>query len=558
MPTPIVNIRKFTVAPDIIYSLIKAQAGTLAKSAGECVMNSIDADAKVIEITISQAKITIRDDGCGFKSRQEIEQCFEVFGFDHIEEERSFGQFGIGRAQLWNYCPTVWRTNEFRMVVDIRNRGLDYELSDGLPYQEGLLIEGEFYELLSAHDLYLFERELKELVKFVYVPVLVNGKRINKDAAKEKWTHQTPDAWIKLKENGDLAVYNLGFLVRSYPADQFGYGGIVVSKPGIRFALNMARNDILTADCEVWKRIKPFLQQGEKTLRIRMTDARRGQLAQLFLAGQLDEKAVKESKTVQDILGKYHSISEISPELLWGDKPVAAALPGNTLAEYLHRSKRAFILNPTTLERFRADNVHEFMEQIKQGMVRIHPWYKDAKPVAVEDFREICRDFSELRLPLSPKEWTKEEQAAVAVLNQISGKVFECIVGRHRKGLGIRRVDLGVSDTAKSWTDGSSHITFDRKTIALARRGIGGWQLLLNMMLQEYLLNSPVSEKFSAEPAFYQRYHEATIYGLEPHSALLETAFKLYVNYCRKKGIAVNQRTIAGFDLLGGRFEEDG
>ncbi|MPN57349.1 hypothetical protein SDC9_205043 [bioreactor metagenome] len=77
------------------------------------------------------------------------------------------------------------------------------------------------------------------------------------------------------------------------------------------------------------------------------------------------------------------------------------------------------------------------------------------------------------------------------------------------------------------------------------------------MMLQEYLLNGPVGEETSTEPVFYQRYHEATIYGLEPHHTLLETAFKLYVNYCRKKGIAVNQRTIAGFDLLDGRFEED-
>ena len=85
------NTRKFTVAPDIIYSLIKAQAGTLAKSVGECVMNSIDAGAGEITISVTQHKLVISDNGRGLTTREEIEQCFEVFGFEHKETDRVFG-----------------------------------------------------------------------------------------------------------------------------------------------------------------------------------------------------------------------------------------------------------------------------------------------------------------------------------------------------------------------------------------------------------------------------------------------------------------------------------
>ncbi|SMC52552.1 ATP-binding protein [Sporomusa malonica] len=551
-----INIRKFTVAPDIIYSLIKAQAGTLAKSVGECIMNSVDAGATAINIVATQEKLIISDNGRGFRTREEIEQCFEVFGFDHQGVDRTFGQFGIGRAQLWNFCSTVWTTNSFRMDVDIKNKGLDYELIDGLPQQVGLVIEGRFYEPLSANDLFTFERECKELVKYVPIPVMLNGKRISKDSAKEKWTHDTPDAWIKIRETGDLFVYNLGFFVRRFPAYQIGCGGIVVTKPGVRLSLNMARNDILISECEVWKQIKPFLQHeaAGKSQRERMTTAKRNNMIHLFLAGELDTHTVKNAKLIQDVLGKYHVLSDIAPALLWGHKPISVAEPGNTLAEYIHRSKRGFIVTPSVLERFGAESVREFAEQIKRGMSGIYPWYKEAIPATFESFKDICTELSELRMPVPPDEWTKEEQATIATLNHVSRNILSVIDSDSNSGglLTPRRIDLGVSDTAKAWTDGKNYITFDRKTISLAQKGIGGWQIILNVLIQEYLHANSQDGKSSQDDTFYQRYHGATVHGLENHIELLENAFIVYVNICRKKGVTINRRTIAGFDLLDG------
>lgn len=550
------NVRKFTVAPEIIYSLIKAQAGTLAKSVGECVMNSIDAGAGLIKVEVKQDFLTIRDDGRGFQSRQEIEQCFEVFGFEHKPDDRTFGQFGIGRAQLWNYCSTVWTTNQFCMVVDIKNRGLDYDLAEGLPRQAGLLIEGTLYQPLTASELVTFEREFRELVRYVEIPVWLNGKRVSHQAAREKWTSELPEAWFRIRESGELAVYNRGFFVRRYPSYQFGCGGIVVTKPGVKLALNMARNDILTSECEVWKRLKPFLQQqgGQQAKKVRLTDARRGQLAHSFLAGSLAESEVKTAKLVQDILGKYHSLGDISPELLWGRQTVSTAGPGNALAEYVHRSKRAFILQSSTLDRFGSDSVGEFMERLKVGMSRIHSWYKDARPVSCEDFREVCRGFSDLRLPVPPREWTREEAAAVAVLNRVSVRLFQGLKEQLQEKAVSRRIDLGASDVAGAWTDGSQRIMFDRKTIACARQGIGGWQFLLNMLLQEYLKADASGQQ---DEDFYRRYYEVMTQWSGQHLTLLETAYKWYVNDCRQKGIPVTVRALAGFDLLEGKFQAE-
>ena len=80
--------RRFSVHPEIIYSLIKAQAGSLGKAVLECCMNSIDAQATRLDVAIDANTITIKDDGQGFRTREEIEQWFEVFGFPHAEGDR--------------------------------------------------------------------------------------------------------------------------------------------------------------------------------------------------------------------------------------------------------------------------------------------------------------------------------------------------------------------------------------------------------------------------------------------------------------------------------------
>jgi len=66
--------RKFGVAPAIIHNLISRQAGSLGKAVLEAVMNSIDAGATAIDITIDPQTLTIMDNGCGIQNFEQIEQ----------------------------------------------------------------------------------------------------------------------------------------------------------------------------------------------------------------------------------------------------------------------------------------------------------------------------------------------------------------------------------------------------------------------------------------------------------------------------------------------------
>jgi len=245
--------RQFSVAPGIIYHLIVAQAGSLGKAALECVMNSTDAGSTRIDIDITKKTIRIRDNGQGFRTRQEIKDYFDIFGFEHKEGDRTYGKFGIGRGQLWSFCSTSWRTGTFKMDVDIKAKGLDYELSEDLPHEQGVDIQGTFYTPLKTSEILACEKELADLAKYSVVPVYLNGKLISCDPSGQKWNHDTEDAWIRITDDSTLAVYNLGVLVRKYPSYQFGCGGVVVTKPGVTLeALSGFPNDNFQFKSTTW------------------------------------------------------------------------------------------------------------------------------------------------------------------------------------------------------------------------------------------------------------------------------------------------------------------
>jgi hypothetical protein len=308
--------RKLVLHRSAIYNVLLRQAGTLGKAVLECVMNSIDAKATRIHITVDSRRITVEDDGHGLRSREEILSCFEVVGFDHENSDRIYGEFGIGRGQLWCFCPTRWRTQTFQLSVDLKGRGADYDLEENLPCVPGLRIEGEFYQARTTTDLINFETELADLARYAQIPVYLNGRRINQDPSQEKWDFVTDDAYIKLTDSTELAVYNLGVLVRRYNASDLGTGGVVITRPGVQLKLNMARNDIQTADCKVWQRIRKYLQRSsdEKVRRkaTRLTDWQLENFARRFIAGEIDYDTAAPLKLISDVRGKGHTLEYLA------------------------------------------------------------------------------------------------------------------------------------------------------------------------------------------------------------------------------------------------------
>lgn len=154
----------------ILWSIIKSQAGTLGKAVLELVMNSIDAGASTVSVDLSGSRLVVSDDGKGFQSREEIENWFETFGTPHEKGDARYGRFRMGRGQVMAFTRNRWRSGTFSMFVDIRDLGLEYELTTESKPHKGCRIEGDLYEKLSPSEVIRVTDNLRELCKYAPIP----------------------------------------------------------------------------------------------------------------------------------------------------------------------------------------------------------------------------------------------------------------------------------------------------------------------------------------------------------------------------------------------------
>jgi hypothetical protein len=152
-----VQTRTFSAHQDLILSVIRKQAGTLAKAAMEGVMNAVDAGASEINVSLHSGQLVIEDNGKGFESEDSIKEVFEVFGSPHETDAEGFstdakyGTFRIGRGQLFAFGSNVWQTNTFEMRTDINTKGLEYELHTGVTEVRGCRVRVDLYDLSLIH-----------------------------------------------------------------------------------------------------------------------------------------------------------------------------------------------------------------------------------------------------------------------------------------------------------------------------------------------------------------------------------------------------------------------
>ncbi len=237
--------RIFTTSPELLWDVVSRQAGTVEKALMEIVQNSIDAQSKCVNITITQEKIVAKDDGIGM-NKEEILKHFEVFGQTFKRGDESYlGAFGMGRGQVFSKGNTKWYTQNFVMLVDIKKNGLTYELIEENKSILGTLIEVKLYNKVKFLDKKI-ERFI-EWVKYVQdVDIIVNGNKINE---KLEFDFEDAKGMVKVVENDAIHVYNRGIFVKE---DKIGTGAIIISKKNLK--VNFARNDIMD-DCEVFNHL---------------------------------------------------------------------------------------------------------------------------------------------------------------------------------------------------------------------------------------------------------------------------------------------------------------
>lgn len=442
--------RPFLMDPNLLVPVIKRQAGTLSKAVLEGVMNSADAGAATLQVTIDPDGRTIRlkDDGRGFRTRDEIKTWFEVFGFEHQESEHKvFGEFRMGRGQMFAFGKNIWRTGAFTMIVDIEREGIGYRLLDEPEVAAGCCIDIELYKRLDSTDQYNLSRDLALWCKYAPVEVILNGKSIGSPPSRHKWDRETDDAFIRLKATGGLRRYNLGIYVDEQPSHRFGCGGEVVSKRALK--VNFARNDV-QHDCPEWAKIQRTVREmaGSKPKTARMTDGERQHLAEKIITGQLTGYDACKAKVITAVNGRHYTVDSF---LAWTQMSLAES--GDRPAERAMDNDVAFMLSKETLDRFDLDTPSELLMLLrKAGGQFVH------RVPRIVAYEEAVKAFSGVRETLDESDLNPNLRAWLALAERGYYPIWSAAGNDESPGK-PRKLLAGQSVTDHAWTDGTTYIT---------------------------------------------------------------------------------------------------
>jgi hypothetical protein len=541
--------RDFRISNNMIFHLVFSQAGTIAKALGELVMNSQDAGADTFRLEISPEGFVASDNGHGFRSRKEIEDWFEELGFDHgddlHQEDGRFSRFGLGRAQCMAFASTDWLTNSFCMSVDIKARGISYELKTDQAHIDGCTVKGRWYEVLSFSDLKDTLREFEELIAFTKIAVEVNGKVVNRKNVK--WDFETDAVMVKRRETGGLQVYNQGVLVKTYAAYQYG-SGLVVSK--VPFTLNIARNDILHSTCAVWKEVRALLRSdavNQAKSKPRLTEDQRQLLLSQAVAGELVYGDIEKSALIEDVTGRKWKLDK-----LIGTTITVHTEGSRAQADRIQQSKQAFVLSAAMMDAVGAETPEALiktLERIVNSGPR-QPWWQ---PLGLKyvPIAQLLAGNNERYTLLSNKELTKTERVALGAmkrgLSEFERAVYLTINGKHRPA---RTLYIGESDHAKAWTDGSTYIAVSRTFLAEhVRDGFRGFTAIANVLIHELCHDSNTATGHDHGAEFYEAFHDVICGRFSYcHGSGIRIATAHFLGRAQKEGLKLNRSELRDLD----------
>jgi len=512
--------QEFEIHPHILWDIIQKQAGTMPKAILEGVMNSVDAGGTRCDVILDRKGFSIIDDGRGFQDLTEIKNHFRTFGYPHKEGDAKYGRFRMGRGQMFSFGKNKWSTNQFRMLVDLKpQEGVDrigFDLGIDKEVVPGCRIEVDLYDKLTPSELDAAIRELQDYIKYVPVPVTLNGKVVSTDPSKEKWDEETDTYYVRRRASGTLDVYNQGVLVKKYPSWTHGTGGLVVSK--VPLDVNFARNDVQSS-CKVFKDVVKYLK-GETLKAAKsapLTDDLRASLAHRLTAGEIDMDEVKESRIVTDVTGSHHKF-DVLTRLDRYQYNVSIAEKGDRIGEMAHTRKIAFVITPETAERFGAETPEEFVAAVKRIVERDRRWGCTLKAMDYERFLDVIsashNPLKDSELNAAQKLAMKSIRASYDVMMRIGrgydrdhGTAIFSVGGRYHQ----RKIWAGTSDTADAWTDGRDNIWINREVLRKFRDGMRGMIQIAGLMLHEQLHEGPSTGTHEHGVEFYERFHDLSL-----------------------------------------------
>ena len=572
---------EFSLGEGALRHLVESQAGTLDKAVIECVQNAIDAHATRIDIRIGADRrtVVIEDDGRGFRTREEVEAHFAVFGFDHdTAVERNFGRqlgrFGLGRGQIFAFARTVWESHDHRMTVDLRagDAALGFELAtrEG-PALEGCRISATLYTPLEHLAACTLAEDITRAVRHVPLPIAIDGKRVNAVREDVAWDAETETLLFREDRGGNnpgVGVYNLGVYVRTYPHHITGCSGTLVSKPGHTFATNMARNDILVEQCALWRAAKALIKSRASARRERArfswTDSDRAAMLRDLRAGDPNADPYRHSALLKTVTGRTLSIAKAAH---WANGKLAVA-PTNHCARStaVHEQHKAVVLAPVTLRWLGAYDA----DACAAALNRITAHYGAGGTTAFEAacVDALAQDIDTTHTEIPLRKATRTERAALKALAPAVYDTGGSVEQHRRSGTGdgaehgarertphaaFRALKLGASTSALAWTDGAHWIAIDRHyLVSEAERGPDGWLRLIHTLLHECLHDTPSVDAHEHPPEFYSAFHDIVLDNAFGHCGvgLAQRAFRRYCAERKRAGLKITRTHAARLDAV--------
>ncbi|RUT42296.1 ATP-binding protein [Pseudomonas sp. PAMC 29040] len=530
----------FELDPQIIHHIIYSQAGSIGKAIIELLMNSVDARASAVHLSLSRTGFTCSDDGQGFARREDVVRYFGRFGTPHDEGDATYGRFRLGRGQIMAHATTVWRSNAWMMTVDTRAMGYHYDLDELHDASPGCSISGDWYEVLSDAELMSTIQEVRDLVRYTPVSVELNGQRITRDPRTERWDAEDECAWYRVKADGAVSIYNQGVLVRHDPAHTWGAGGLIVSKKAI--GLNVSRTEILRKTCPVWKSIARQFghmadQMASRLGDHRKTEARREKSARALLSGDANIVQIYSWEEVVTLLpGKRHvSLEGFLRKCRYSHNQRQGgrfAVVDNVFdvpkGEAIAREGIVVIVHPTTLDRFGCYNAQDFVDciiriqgNLKQDVEQNGTQYGWLNGFYVPDllsFSTLRDAFIERTRIVTEKDaldretrrawtalrWCLHHYAALCT----GGR--SAYVGQVRDGKSLH-ILLGQSNIAQAWTDGSSYIAVDVTLVKRLKSSPLRTAAYIFTLIEHEVAHEGDSLDCGHDEAFYQRFHDLAL-----------------------------------------------
>lgn len=517
---PAAPIKKsFTAHANLVYQAMTRQAGTLGKAILEGVMNSIDAKATKVDITLTQTDFRIVDDGIGMQEQHQVDEYFAVLGTPHeTDKDRNvkdakYGEYRMGRGQIFAQGKSVWSTGPFQLIVDLKAWGLDFEQHANPEGTKGCSIHTVLYDQLTIADFQYAVSEIKRFCKYVDIPVFLNGKKFNTPPKERKWTFEDDTAYYQIEKadrnQTGVELYQQGVYVERVPCWQDGINGTVVTKE--RMTLNFARNQAMR-NCPVYKAISKKLREfGERNVKQKTNKTLTApeRIAEILRNGEHPSSDFHNKRVFDDIQGGIWSMNQLVRArskyhlLPAGTLAISFAAAGNRKGDKIMEHKQGIVLNKELLSCLEAGGLDISEENF---LDKFAPWrWQDN--LQYVPFKTLAEGISSSYQLIDEKKLPPKEYFMLEILQTIAWDIeYQKNKNHHQYR---RKLRVGISESADGWTDGKTYIAIDQTFL---RQNIEGTPTklgnLIVLLLHEYCHDDEDCNTHIHGIEFYQAYHE--------------------------------------------------